>query len=259
LHNVVRISSVIRETRSVTTLRFPLDVEAKPGQFVMVWVPGVDEVPMSFSYLEKTKGITVHDYGEATSAICRMKPGERLGIRGPFGNSFDFSSNGIREILAVGGGTGMAPIATAAELAHSRGIKVTTAIGARTASELIFELRMKRASRVEAATDDGTAGYSGFVTDLAAELVKKSRFNLIITCGPEIMMKKILELGKKNKIPVQASVERFMKCGVGICDACAIGGKLVCKNGPVFKDTELAGTEFGVRRRDASGKKVPLG
>jgi dihydroorotate dehydrogenase electron transfer subunit len=150
----------------------------------------------------------------------------------------------------------MAPLAPAIEDAQKSGKSVTTAIGARTASELLFVERMKKSSKVYTSTDDGSAGYNGFVPALASEILGKNKFEMMITCGPEIMIKKIFELGEKHKIPVQASIERYMKCGVGLCDACSIGGYLVCKDGPIFTYQQLKNTEFGKCSRDPSGRRI---
>jgi dihydroorotate dehydrogenase electron transfer subunit len=108
-------------------------------------------------------------------------------------------------------------------------------------------------------TDDGSFGYHGFASDLAKKILEKERFDQIITCGPEKMMKKILELGLEYKIPVQASLERHMKCGIGICDSCAIDGWHVCKDGPVFDNKKLGKMkDFGRFKRDASGRRVRI-
>jgi dihydroorotate dehydrogenase electron transfer subunit len=259
MYEIVTITEVKKETPSIRTLRFKSEREGRPGQFVMVWIPGVDEVPMSLSYLGRLKGITVNNIGEATDALCKVKKGSRLAIRGPSGTSFDFTPRKIRKVLAVGGGAGMAPIAPAVEEACKKGMDVTAVIGARTASELLFERRMGKCAEVNVSTDDGSRGHHGFATELAALKLKESKADLIITCGPEIMMSKVLELGRRYKTPVQASVERYMKCGVGICDACSLGnGLLVCRNGPVFTAGQLIDSEFGKCFRDASGKKIML-
>src|SRR5512136_2258598 len=97
------VSSVVCEGEGTTTLRFPFDRPISPGQFLMVWVPGVDEVPMSASYVYGEKGITVREVGEATKALSCLKPGDVIGVRGPYGHGFDL---GTGKILIVGGGSG---------------------------------------------------------------------------------------------------------------------------------------------------------
>ena len=255
MYRKVTISEVKKESDSVCTLRFADSTPAGPGQFVMAWLPGVDEVPMSLSYLGGSKGITVNRVGDASAALCSLKKGDTLAVRGPYGNGFIFRKE--KRMLAVGGGAGMAPLAPAIETAAGLGIKVTTAIGARSGKELLFVERMKKCSQVLVSTDDGSVGHHGFVTEIAADLLKKEKFSLIITCGPEKMMSKVFDLASRYKIPAQASIERYMKCGIGLCDSCSIDGLLVCRDGPVLSDRQLKGTDFGQCWRDACGRKIP--
>ena len=109
-NEVVSVKEVVTEGKDITTLRFDLNTKVKPGQFLMVWIPGVDEIPMSVSYL--SGGITIKNIGEATAALSSLKPGDKLGIRGPYGNGWTIPEG---KILCVGGGVGTAPIMVAAE------------------------------------------------------------------------------------------------------------------------------------------------
>jgi dihydroorotate dehydrogenase electron transfer subunit len=107
------------------------------------------------------------------------------------------------------------------------------------------------------ATDDGSRGFNGFVPALAEKLLEKHRFDQIVTCGPEVMMKAVVAAAMKRGIAVQASLERYMKCGIGICDACAFDDRLICVDGPVFTGEQLAASEdFGKWRRDKSGRRI---
>ena len=254
--HIVKIEKIAVECHHTKTFRFRAPFEAEPGQFVMVWVPHQDEVPMALSCIDGLKGFTSHAQGETTNALAGFEVGDRLGIRGPLGNSFDIRG---KRILFVAGGTGMASIVAAMETAAKDGKKVVTALGAKTKDELIFVKRAEKVGEVHLATDDGSEGYDGFASTLAERLLESHKFDQIITCGPEAMMKKVVEAATKKRIPVQASVERFMKCGIGICDACAFGDRLVCVDGPVFDGDYLAGCEdFGRYRRDESGRRVPI-
>jgi len=106
------------------------------------------------------------------------------------------------------------------------------------------------------ATDDGSRGHHGFVTDLLDDALQ---CDVVYTCGPEPMMKKVLDWSLQHDMAMQASLERYMKCGIGICDACAIDGHHVCRDGPVFSRGTLAAMEdFGRRKRAPSGRRVPL-
>jgi dihydroorotate dehydrogenase electron transfer subunit len=192
--------------------------------------------------------------GEASNALFNLKEGDKIGVRGPYGNGFELKG---KKILFVGGGTGVAMIAPAVEEAVRKNISSTVIIGVKNKSELFFEDRFKKCgAQVYVSTDDGSKGYKGFASDLTKELLSKGKFASVLTCGPEIMMKKLLDICKN--IPFQASLERYMKCGIGLCGQCCIGiGSRVCKEGPVFDGKMLKNFEdFGVYKRDAAGRKV---
>jgi dihydroorotate dehydrogenase electron transfer subunit len=253
---IVPIERTVREVHHTTTYFFRAPFAAKPGQFVMVWIPGHDELPMALSYLDDPKGITVHAYGDATQAFAKFEPGRRIGIRGPYGNSFSLAGE---RTLAVAGGTGMASLIAAVEAYGAAGKEIVTAVGARTKDELLFVERAGACGTVHIATDDGSAGFAGYVPALAKKLMDAEAFDFVLTCGPEVMMKQVVDLANERGVACEASLERYMKCGVGICDACAFDASLVCLDGPVFSGAFLKGTEdFGRWRRDASGRRVPL-
>lgn len=245
------------DTPKVKSILFKEKFLSKPGQFVMVWVPGVDEFPMSASYTVPRFGITYQILGPGTRALTKMKPGQKIGIRGPYGKGFTLSGS---RILGVAGGAGMAALAPFLELAMTKGASVDLVLGAKTEREILFETRMADAGvKLHISTDDGSAGFKGLATELAREVVSKQRFDCIYTCGPERMLVGVLSLAGKHKTPVQASLERFMKCGIGICDSCAIDGRHVCKDGPVFSDAELRTFgDLGRTKLDPSGRKVPI-
>lgn len=236
-----------------------MEIDAIPGQFVMVWIPDVEEKPISLSYARGSLGITVLAQGPFTNKLHELKVGDIVGIRGPLGRGFKISGE---KILIVGGGVGMAPLAPLAEEAIAQGKKVTAVVGALTKSELLFVDRMEKAgARVLISTDDGTAGTKGFTTDVMRELLKKETFDQCYTCGPEIMMYKVFQQAKENKIPIEVSLERYIKCGIGICGQCVIddSGLRVCKEGPTFRDVEIETGEFGKYKRNAAGIKVYFG
>jgi dihydroorotate dehydrogenase electron transfer subunit len=211
---------------------------------------------MALSHLGPVKGITVHAYGDATKALLQFRPGDRIGVRGPYGNTFKLEGE---KVLVVAGGTGMASIIAAIEAFAQQGAAVTTAVGARSAEELLFVDRASASGEVHVSTDDGTRGFHGFVPALAEKLLEKHKFDQILSCGPERMMKLVVDLAQKHRIPIQASLERYMKCGIGICDACAFDDRLVCLDGPVFTGAQLAASrDFGEYRRTKDGRRVPL-
>jgi dihydroorotate dehydrogenase electron transfer subunit len=255
--HIVDIEDIVHECQDVKTYFFHYPYHARPGQFVMVWVPGVDEIPLSVSFINDNKGITVKFIGEATKAMDELSVGDRIGIRGPYGTFFE--QNEIKKLLVVVGGIGIAPLAPAIEEYSGKGTEVTLALGAITASELLFVERLQDVCALNIATDDGSQGYHGFVSDLADGILKNEDFDGIYTCGPEVMMKKVVDSALKKNIPVWACLERYMKCGVGICDSCAMNNILVCKDGPVFPGERLISLgDFGLHRRDASGRRMQL-
>lgn len=255
--HIVRIEEKVREVHHTHTYRFRAPFSGGPGQFVMVWIPRYDELPMALSHLGERKGVTVHAYGNGSTALAeKFEVGDRIGVRGPYGNTFRLEGE---RVLCVAGGTGMASIVAAIEALAQAGTKVVTALGAKTAEEILFEDRAAACGEVHVATDDGSRGFHGFVPALADRLLDSDAFDHVLTCGPELMMKAVVDSARSRDTPVQASLERYMKCGVGICDACVLDDKLVCLDGPVFTGEQLARSEdFGRWRRDASGIRVKI-
>ena len=254
--DITKIKDIVEEAEGIKTFIMEKEVDAIPGQFVMMWIPGVGEKPLSLSYITGNIGITVLARGPFTKRLHGMKVGELLGIRGPYGRGFKIEGN---KLLAVGGGVGMPPLAALAERALQDGKDVTVIIGAQTKSALLFADRLKNAGvRVLTSTEDGTEGVKGYATDALAELLSTETFDQCYTCGPEMMMHKVMEMTRELKIPTQLSIERYFKCGIGICSHCTIDdtGLRVCMEGPVFTDKELESGEFGKYARDASGKRV---
>jgi dihydroorotate dehydrogenase electron transfer subunit len=259
VRQIVEVSERVAETPSTVTLRFPYAPPADPGQFVMVWIPGDDELPMSLAYTDgASKGITVKAMGDTSRRIQSISPGTRIGIRGPYGNRFDLTP---RRVLVVGGGSGAAVLAPAAERAAAAGRRITVALGATERAELLFRRRFEAmGARVEVATDDGSEGARGFVTAVADRLLATEGFDAVWTCGPELMMEKVARAALPARVPVFCSVERHMKCALGMCDACALGPLHVCVDGPVFPAERLLPLEeFGRSHRDPSGRRVPFG
>lgn len=248
----VEVTEVEREGDGIASVRWNRELDVSAGEFGMFWVHGVDEVPMSFSYPD---GITVRAVGEATEAMLELEPGDLLGVRGPFGSTFDVP---VDDVVIVGGGTGMAPVALLSEEAAAVGADVTTLIGAATEGEVVFDDRLKEVADVRVATEDGSQGYEGLVTELLDEVVEeKGEPSDVAACGPEPMMAAVLDRFDDRSDDVQFSLERYMKCGFGICGSCCIdpSGSPVCSEGPVYRGSELADGEFGVYHRDAAARK----
>ena len=252
---ITEIIEVKTENEDIKTFMFEYSKETKPGQFFMIWIPGVDEIPMSVSYINKAiRGITFRKVGEATNALFKLDVGDKIGIRGPYGNGFKINGE---KILFIGGGTGVATLAPAVEEALAGNVLSTAIIGVKNSREIFFEERLRECgAKTYIATDDGSKGYNGFASDLAEELLHKEKFTSVLTCGPEIMMKKLFNIC--GTTPFQASLERYMKCGIGLCSQCCVGNGLrVCVEGPVFDEDALKNIEeFGTYKRDAAGRKI---
>ena len=256
---ICNVEKVIDETPTVRTLVFSDEIMSKvlPGQFAMVWIPGVNELPMSVMISEEQgkAAFTVRKHGAASTGLFNLKEGDQLGIRGPYGNSFDLRNG---KLLFVGGGTGLVPMMRLITFIKPQD-DVTLLIGAKNKEEVFFEnlandLLKNNPHKVIVTTDDGSYGEKGFVTDLVEKLVKNEKFDGVYTCGPEKMMFKTVHLAHSKGFFVQASLERMMKCGVGICGSCCVGEDLVCKDGTVFDgDHLLSNKEFGYFYRTKAG------
>lgn len=212
------------------------------GQFVVLWLQDIDFFPMGISNVtEDLLEITVQKVGPGTTTLFAMKAGDELGIRGPYGNGWHTEDG--RNILVVGGGIGIAAVTTIVDELKTTGKNVWVAIGARNKTSLIFEKRLKTlAPDCCCTTDDGSAGQKCYVTDPLAKIIAEHNIDLILTCGPEVMMKSVFDIAEKQKIKMQGSLERFMKCAVGLCGSCCVGVKekvTICKDGPVFNSTQL--------------------
>jgi dihydroorotate dehydrogenase electron transfer subunit len=256
---IATVEKVIEETKRIKTFILDLETRAVPGQFGMFWIPGVDEKPMSLSYINGSMGFTVLKIGPFSSKMHEIREGDRIGVRAPMGRGFKLKGE---RIILVGGGVGVAPLAPLAERAVEQGMDVTAIIGAMTAGELLFVDRIRRAgAEVLLATDDGSAGFKGFTTDVLRELLEKNVYDQCYACGPEIMMVKVMEQTRDKGIQTQVSLHRYFKCGVGLCGQCAMDdtGFRVCKEGPCFRDKEMEKTrEFGSYWRDATSRRIPL-
>jgi len=247
IHRKLTIKQVVDENHKTKTFFFNEDIDIKPGQFIMLWLPVIDEKPFTLSY-KKPAGITVELKGKFTKELFKLKQGDNLFYRGPFGNGFAAYS---KKALVVAGGMGMAGVSLLIQVLENPRI----IFGAKQKRDLFFTNRFD----MEICTDDGSIGYNGFATDRLKELVKEKRYDTIYTCGPEVMMKKVFDIAEKYKIKCEASLERFMHCGIGVCGSCACGNKLVCKDGSVFSSGDLREMkDFGRHARLKNGKNVSL-
>ncbi len=254
---IVEVVAVERSTPIHTTVSFDYPAPALPGQFVMVWLPGVDEIPMSLSRTGVRKAMVARVRGDATAALCALQVGDRIGIRGPYGRPFAVTR---RRNVAVGGGTGMAPLLPLVRHGPP-GTHWDLIVGGATKAELLY-LDWAAAAvsdegldvTLHTATEDGSAGTRGYPTAIVEALLAKGGIDEVFACGPELLMFGAFQSCERHDVPLQASMERFMKCGFGICDACALSGYLTCLDGPVFDRPALRlMQEFGHSQRNAAG------
>ena len=258
---VLEIKDIIEETPTIKTFIFDWTMIGEkipsPGQFVMVW-NFKNEKPMSIAQINDDElAITVKNIGEFTSQLHDLKIGDKIGVRGSYGNGFNNSFED-KKILAIGGGVGMAPInAIASDLVYKNKVDVISA--AQTKDELLYgEALEKIGVNVHYCTDDGSFGFKGFATNCLEHLLENTTYDYAFVCGPEIMMKGIFDILEASNIQGQYSLERYMKCALGVCGQCCVDseGWRICVEGPVFEEDKIYKiTEFAKYRKDASGVK----
>lgn len=242
------------DSAAFATLFFDYTLPFRPGQFLMVWLPGIDEKPYTVSYhSEKRFGITIEAKGIFSQKAVTLDKGDLVGIRGPFGNGFTFDTKSRAAVVA--GGCGMAPLAPLVEQLP----EATCVIhGARSKEFILYPDRFRTARQF--CTDDGSFGQKGLVTDLLKkEIQSGSTFDMVYACGPEIMMAAVFAVCEAHQIPCQVSLERYMRCGFGVCGACVCGRQVVCKDGPVFGSNQIRKMkDFNTKALLKSGKDVDL-
>jgi NAD(P)H-flavin reductase len=235
-----------KETRDTFTLEIVLaggqrEWHFKAGQYNMLYMYGVGEVPISISGDPGDRAKIVHTiraYGAVTSRMMTLRAGDVVGIRGPFGNPWPIDELRGHDILLVAGGIGVAPLRPVLYEILSKRERFGKAIllyGERTPMDLIYR------RQIDVTVDSAREGWRGNV-GVVTKLIPKVRFDPLNTyamlCGPEIMMDyTIQELEKKGleEKQIYISMERNMKCGVGFCGHCQLGPAFVCKDGPVFR------------------------
>lgn len=243
---------VVKEAWGSETRVLILDgsIEALPGQFVFIWVPGLGEKPFSLAFNNPIT-LLVKKVGPVSSRIAEMKEGDVVLLRGPYGNFYIPNE----EAGLVGGGSGVAPIYFVAKMFKNR-INIAY-IGGKRSSDLPLYDYLREVVEVKVSTEDGSLGVKGLITDIIDVRGSKEYFN----CGPEMMLVKAAELEAKfvGENRVFCAIERYTKCGVGICGSCSIDGMRVCVDGPVFPYYLLKyGKDFGKFKRTPSGRRIKI-
>jgi len=261
-YKLAKIVKRVKENVKVVSLYLKVDEarQVSPGQFFMVWLPGFEEIPISASgYEEGIVRVTVAAIGLTTRELCRVDEGQNLMLKGPIGRGFSLDKGD--SYLLLSGGYGAAPIIFAAKKLRERGVDIVYVHGAKTANELLF---LSEASQLGLttyyATEDGSYGFKGLATQVFENVLNSRKVDAVLTCGPELMMYKAMQICIQRGIYFEASLERYMKCGVGICGTCALDpiGLRVCVDGPVFNADILSRSFFGKKSRKPSGEIVDI-
>ncbi|MFQ5901685.1 MAG: FAD/NAD(P)-binding protein [Thermodesulfobacteriota bacterium] len=263
LPEIATIKEIINETPNIKSLRIVLNdadkmkkLKFEPGQVAQLSVFGAGESTFVINSLNSCKEymqFSIMKAGENTSAIHELSEGDRIGFRGPLGSSFPYEDMKGRDIVFIAGGLGMAPLRPLLlymlEKREDYG-KIKLIYGAKTPDDLCFKLEIKEWQRKEEieivlTIDTPAPGWEyrvGFVPTVLAEEAPTPDNSIAVTCGPPIMIKFVLQslekLGFKDE-QVYTTLERRMKCGIGICGRCNIGPTYVCLDGPVFNLTQL--------------------
>jgi NAD(P)H-flavin reductase len=253
---------IVRRNRRETYDTFTLDLEPvdgdglcfKPGQFNQLWAYGMGESPISISGDPTRPEVLIHTIravGPVTEAMKRYKPGDMVGVRGPFGAPWPVEAGEGGDLLFIAGGIGLAPLRPAVYQAihtRERFRRVSLLMGARTPADLIYRSELERwrsrfdmrvAVSVDVAKEsDKWFGNVGFVTALIPRVQFDVDDVVALICGPEIMIRNAARDLIGRGVPedkIYISMERNMHCGVGLCGHCQWGSEFVCADGPVFR------------------------
>jgi NAD(P)H-flavin reductase len=254
-----RVADRRRDTADTWTLTLePLGsgFAVAPGQFVMVYAFGVGEVPISVSGPPERPGepavLTVRDVGAVTHAICASESGSVLGLRGPLGNSWPVEAAEGGDAVVVAGGIGLAPLRPAIRHVLARRARygaVSVLYGARTPGDLLYVNEIDAwgsVVNVELTVDAADPEWDGKV-GVVPQLLQRAPFRpestTAFVCGPEVMIHFTVEALRERGVPderIFLSLERDMRCGVGLCGHCQLGPTLICRDGPVYSQAQVA-------------------
>lgn len=241
---ILQSHKIAKDTFEMILENKELSQMIEPGQFLHIRVPHFTlRRPISVADIDVKLGtvtIVFKVIGEGTQALAKIKTGEQIDVLGPLGQGFDLNQKENSTVLLIGGGIGVPPLHYLGRLLAEKNIKVKTILGYQTVEAVFYEDEFKQFSDTYIATDDGTYGHKGFVTDAIEQI---GHFDLYYTCGPTQMLQAVTEklVDKKGYV----SLEERMGCGVGACFACVIktddegGYKKICQDGPVFSTEEV--------------------
>ncbi len=231
--------------------RWQAERAAKPGQFLMAWLPRFDEKPFSLVDDDPVT-ITVAAVGPFTTLLHRLQTGDKVWLRGPLGRGFQIEdgdpslrsvplrpgpgqARSTGRLLLAGGGYGVAPLSFLTRRSVAAGRSVVAVIGARTAGDLLFSQRLQgEGAEVHLTTEDGSQGTRGLVTTLVEPLLAAGACDGLFACGPHGMLAALAQLAQRFQVPAQLSWEGYMRCGLGLCGSCEKDGRILCLDGPVL-------------------------
>ena len=252
---IIKVKEVIQEAINFKTFVLDYSLDSKPGQFLMLWLPGVNSKPFSVAWQKDNEfAISVVEVGNYTKELFKVKKGDKLGFTGPYGTYYDLEDK--KKILVLGGGSGIASVTYLAQRAREKNIEVDFLIAAKEKEQVICEKWL---------TDQGINVYHRFkdskherAWDIFKEL-SKNNYDTWYACGPELLLKRVVDLSLEKDVKCQVSLERYMKCGIGVCGSCCVDplGICLCQAGPVVLATFANKiSEFGKYYRDGSGAKI---
>jgi dihydroorotate dehydrogenase electron transfer subunit len=239
LPQAMSITAIKDENTATKTLVLNGSMAADPGQFVMAWLPNLDEKPFSLAEASPVS-LTIAAVGPFSRAVHQLQVGDRLWVRGPLGRGFQLPvhSEGGKKILLVGGGYGVAPLHFLAKQALAVGHQVAMIIGARNSANLLLvDAFQELGVPLWLTTEDGSTGRQGLVTEAMVPVLADPQMkpDLVYACGPTGMLVAIANVCRTEDVPFQVSWEAHMRCAIGLCGSCEVGpGWLICLDGPVF-------------------------
>ena len=245
-----RVARTETETTDVVTLTLAPIADilepARPGQFMMVWMFGVGEIPVSVSAVgaDGELGLTVRAVGAVSNAIVAARPGDTIGVRGPYGTVWPIDEARGRDALVVAGGLGLAPLRTAIEELVAIGTqRLTVVVGAREPDQVLYPEDLRRWRRlgadVHVTVDAAARRWDGAVGTATAAVARLGvRHDIAFVCGPELMMTSAARTATvqgTDPSKVWVSLERNMHCGIAQCGRCQLGPLLLCRDGAVVR------------------------
>ena len=235
-----KISAISKINQDTLWLTCDENIEAQPGQFVMVWLPGIGEKPFSIASLDPF-GLLVVDVGPFSHALHQLTVGDSLWVKGPLGMGYSIVGESL---LLVGGGYGSAPLMPLAKAAMAQGKQVHVCLGAQNVKGVLLSSDFENLGcQISVSTDDGSLGEKGLVTTIVEQAIQTANFDTLYACGPAGMLSALASLCKIHQLDYQLSWEAHIRCGLGLCGSCEVPqssdpslpvGWLACYDGPVF-------------------------